>query len=184
MLGRMNPIRPAGFTLVELLVTLAVLSIVASMALPAFSAMVESNRRVATVNDLLGSLHAARAEAITRNRRVTVCRSNAARTACLTGEGDWDDGILVFIDPANTGVFDSGEAILASADGPRGTLRLRSFDFGSALTYTPNGRLLGNASGRFLICALEDETAENAVAISTTGRPRRDDGGDECEESA
>ena len=55
---------------------------------------------------------------------------------------------------------------------------------GSNLSSGTVGRLLGNASGRFLICALEDETAENAVAISTTGRPRRDDGGDECEESA
>ena len=184
MLRPMNRIRPAGFTLVELLVTLAVMSIVASMALPAFNTMVESNRRAATVNDLLGSLHTARAEAITRNRRVTLCRSNAARTACLTGAGDWNNGLLVFIDPSNTGVIDSGETILVTADGPRGLLRMRSFDFGSALTYTPNGRLLGNASGRFIICSLEDTTAGNAVAVSTNGRPRRDDGGDDCEASS
>jgi type IV fimbrial biogenesis protein FimT len=184
MLGPMNRTRTAGFTLIELIVTLAVLSVVASMAMPAFSALVESNRRAATVNDLIASLHVARAEAITRNRRVTVCRSNAARDDCLTGAGDWDDGILVFLDPSGTGEIDDGEAILATADAPRGTLRVRSFDFGSALTYTPNGRLIGNASGRFLICALDDETAENAVAISTTGRPRRDDGGDECDGGA
>lgn len=176
----MNPIRQRGFTLVELLVTLAVMSIVASMALPAYNNLVASNRRAAAINDVLSSLHLARSESITRNRRVTICRSNAAKTACLTGAGDWTGGWLVFIDPTNAGVVDAGEAILATADAPRGNSRIRSFDFGSALTYTPNGRLVGNASGRIILCELGDATAARAVDISTTGRPRGDAGGDAC----
>ncbi len=176
----MEHIRPRGFTLVELLVTLAVMSIVASMAIPAYNTLITSNRRAAAINDVLSSLHLARTESITRNRRVTVCRSNAAQSACLTGAGDWQYGWLVYIDPTNPGVIDAGEEILAAVDEPGGASRIRSFDFGSSLTYTPNGRLVNNAEGRILLCELDSEIASRAVEISRTGRPRGDDGGDAC----
>lgn len=162
------------------MITLAVAAIIASMALPAFSQFVQNNRRVGTVNDLLASLYTARGASITRNRRVTICRSDGQHDGCLTGEGDWTNGWIVFVDLDGDATIDAGEEILAFADAPRGNLRVRSFDFDSALTYTSSGRLAGNASGRILVCDVGAATAGRAIAISTTGRPRSDDGGDAC----
>ncbi len=70
-----NCSRQRGFTLGELMVTLAVAGIAVSIAVPGFNNMMNNNRRIEAVNEFLSTMHVARSEAITRNVRVTVCPS-------------------------------------------------------------------------------------------------------------
>jgi len=58
--------KESGFTLIELLIVITLLGIVATVAVPSFSQLIESNRRVTTTNDLLGLINYARAEALRR----------------------------------------------------------------------------------------------------------------------
>lgn len=110
--------RQSGFTLVELLVALAVLAITLAIAVPGYQSIVASSRLSAYSGDLLASLQLARSEAIKRNSRVTVCRS--ADSESCGGAGGWGAGWLVFVDAANPGVVDGGEAVLHAHPAARG----------------------------------------------------------------
>ena len=101
--------REDGFTLVELLVTLALLVVVLTVAVPSFVNFVKNNRLTAATNNLVTSLTYARAEAIRRGKAVTVC---ASRTGTSCDGTDWDDGWIVFVDQGTPGAVDSGDEVL------------------------------------------------------------------------
>lgn len=113
-----------GFTLVELMVTLAVLAIVVVMAMPDLRGVVNGNRLAASSNELLATLQTARVEAVRRNRRTVVCLSAdpaAAVPSCSTGGADGARGWLLFVDGNRNGVYDDGApALLRSATAGRG----------------------------------------------------------------
>ena len=61
-----------GFTLVELMITLAILAIIVSATAPSFTRMIEDNRVTTQANTLLSSITLARFEAIKRGANVTI----------------------------------------------------------------------------------------------------------------
>ena len=91
-----------GLTLIESLVSLAVLSILVLQALPAFSAFLDQNRRRSLTNDLVSSLRYAHTEAIRRGVSITV-RKNGTQ---------WEQGYFAFVDTNGNGSQDTGEALL------------------------------------------------------------------------
>jgi type IV fimbrial biogenesis protein FimT len=102
--------RASGFTMIELMMTVAIGSIVLMLAVPSFRYVTNSNRIAAEINGLLGDLQFARAEAIKEGKTVTVCQSNDGSTC--TGSLSWQGGWIVFSDPVNIGVRDANETIL------------------------------------------------------------------------
>lgn len=108
-----------GFTLIELLVLMMVLAVTLGFGVPAFNAMMANNRMSGAANDLVSSLHAARNEALTRSRSVTLCASSntaADRPACDDG-ATLLAGWIVFVDANANATVDEGEAVL-QARGP------------------------------------------------------------------
>lgn len=101
-----------AFTLVEMMITIAVLAIVLGIGVPSMSAFIESNRLTSVTNDLLSSLQYARAEAIRQRSRVTICQRAANSDVC-ENNGSWTNGWLIYLDdnPAATPVANS-EGIL------------------------------------------------------------------------
>ena len=89
-------IREHGFTLIELMVTIAVLAIIVTLAAPSFQATIENNRLTSQANELVTALALARSEAVRRNTPVTVCPGS-----CALGQG-WADGWRVFAEPAGS----------------------------------------------------------------------------------
>ena len=89
-----------GFTLIELMTALTILSIVLAMSVPSFREFTRSNRVTATHNDLVTAFTLARSEALKRSTAVTVCASSDGATC--TGANDWAVGWIVFVD--GTGV--------------------------------------------------------------------------------
>jgi type IV fimbrial biogenesis protein FimT len=91
-----------GFTLVELITTLAVAGILVTLAVPSFSEVIKNNRLVTQANDFVTALNLARSEAIRRSGRVTLCKSSN-QVSCSSG-GAWDQGWIVFNDVNGDGV--------------------------------------------------------------------------------
>lgn len=100
----------AGFTVIELLVVITIVTILMGIGVPSYKYVTNSNRLSAEVNGLLGDMQMARAEAIKEGRPVTVC-SSANQLTC-SGSSDWSSGWIVFTDPTDVGVVDADETIL------------------------------------------------------------------------
>jgi type IV fimbrial biogenesis protein FimT len=87
-----------AFTLIELLITLLVLAILASLAVPSFRVQVLNSKAKALEEDLTGRINQARYEAIKKSKRVSICASSDGSTCT----GGWTDGYIVFEDNATT----------------------------------------------------------------------------------
>ncbi|MFV8784175.1 GspH/FimT family pseudopilin [Microbulbifer sp. SA54] len=94
----------AGFTLVELMITLSILAIVTSLAVPSFNDMIRRNKRVACGNELVGALQFGRTEAVRVGRPVTVTAPNGI-----------EQGVVVYRDDNGDGNVDNDEILQQTA---------------------------------------------------------------------
>lgn len=99
-----------GFTLVELMITVAIMVILAVVAVPSFSEAILSNKLASFSNSFVASATLARSEAIKRNATVKLCRSADGAT-CATS-GGWQQGWIVFNDIDGDGVVDANETLI------------------------------------------------------------------------
>ena len=81
VLLRMKTIAVAGFTMIELMVTVVILAVLVALAAPSYHRLVIDSRMTAQSNDFLTALHFTRSEAVKRNTTVTMCKS-ADGAAC------------------------------------------------------------------------------------------------------
>lgn len=95
------PSRSAGFTLIELMMVVAILAIVMSIGVPSFNTMIKNNRLTAASNDIAGALHFARSEAVRRGRDVQV----------ESLDNDLANGLRVWFDENGDNGFDAGEEL-------------------------------------------------------------------------
>lgn len=99
--------RTSGFTLIELIVVVALVAILTVIATPPLQSMVRNNRAAAQANQLVSALHIARSEAITRGASISLCARADSGSGCSSGRADWTQGWLVFSDFAGTGSYSS-----------------------------------------------------------------------------
>ncbi|MEX2496946.1 MAG: GspH/FimT family pseudopilin [Woeseia sp.] len=85
--------RVRGFTLLELMVTVAIAAIILSFGVPGFVSFVQNNRAATHTNDLVTALNLGRSEATRRGSPVLLCSSTDGTTC--SGSGDWSTGWVV-----------------------------------------------------------------------------------------
>lgn len=159
-----------GFTLVELLVTVALLAILLTLAAPSFTAMMRNNRMLALSNELVASLNFARAEAVKRAANVTVCKTAdaaAANPVCTTS-GEWGSGWLVFVDDGITGVVDGTDLRLQVAQPDGGDARITGdASFADYVFYNSRGAVGNGTGGAITLCLAG---IRRDIAVNATGR--------------
>lgn len=86
--------RLRGFSLVELMATLCVIGLLMGVGVPAYESLVEDNRLVTNVNELVAAIHYARSEAIKRGAPVRICIANnsSINAGGCSGGSDWSAG--------------------------------------------------------------------------------------------
>ncbi len=160
------PTATRGFTLVELLVTIAVAAILLTVAVPNFQMFVLNSRMASQANDLITAFNMARSEAVKRAASVTVCASSNG-TTCT---GTWAQGWIVR-DAAGTPI--RAQEALGGASTLTGGANVASM-----ITFTSNGRTTipaaaTTASTTLTLCPPSPASVQGrAIQIERTGRTR------------
>ena len=145
----------SGFTLVELLITMAVAAILLAIGIPSFRYVTNSNRIAAEINGLLGDLQFARSEAIKEGQPVSVCVS-ASGTGCAANTNTWQSGWIVFSDLNANGAVDAGDVILRIQKPFSSTDTFVATQNVGAVTFNREGYAIGIAQGTLM--ELHDST--------------------------
>lgn len=162
--------RARGFTLVELMVVLAVGAILLALAAPSFSEMLLNNRKTVIVNELIGDLNLARGEAIKRRQPVQVCPRSGA--ACGSAS-NWDEGWIVFADLDTDRVLSPGDPVLKFRQAEHENFTIRTTAEGG-VRYLASGGVAPGTNQTFYFCDVRGTTHARAVFVSGTGRTRLD----------
>jgi type IV fimbrial biogenesis protein FimT len=126
----MAPNRSNGVTLIELIIVLAIASIIALIGAPSLSKIVKDSRLRLAANSLQNSFALARSTSVARSSNVTICKSSDG-TSCTT-TGDWSQGWMIFEDTGTIG--DSSDDTTTDADGDQRVRVLQAFDTSVLMT--------------------------------------------------
>lgn len=102
--------------MVELMVVIAIVAVMTTLAAPSFKSLIQSNSMSGVVNTFLADMRYARSEALRRGGGVVLCRSDnpeAATPLCSTGAGTngWVSGWVVYVDQNSNGTIESTEVL-------------------------------------------------------------------------
>lgn len=158
-----------GFTLLELLIVVAIVAILASFAVPSFQTSLANNRQTAELYGVLRDINISRSEAVKRGKRVVLCAGNEV-DGCIAS-ADWSVGWIVFVDD------DANDTKAASEELIRvGSLQYSDFSLkGSSgiaqtIKFQPNGVAI--ATGTLSLCDRRGASHASAIILSASGKPK------------
>jgi len=152
-----------GFTLIELMVTLAIMIIIMAVAVPSFNETMLGSKLTSNANDFVTSLNKARSEAIKRNSTVTFCASTCAASdttcTCATA-GGWDQGWVIL---AGTEIVFRHTSITTG-------LKMTDASNVRSITLQPTG--VGATQATITLCQNSPSAGsqERVISVSATGR--------------
>lgn len=163
-----------GFTLLELLITIAITAIVVALAAPSFTDVLDDNILLTQTNQFATAINVARSEAVKRNSRVLICKR--VGNQCSTGNtANWEDGWIIFADTNGDNMVNSGEEI-SLLDPLRTGYTLRADNDTNWLAFSASGQASSNVAAIFTgvifrLCSPDqDTTTARALDMNAVGR--------------
>jgi type IV fimbrial biogenesis protein FimT len=151
-----------GFSLIELLMGLAIAGIVLQLVSPAFAAVTESNRREQAAQSLFSAVRTARTEAIARHQRVVIHAI----------DDDWGQGWRIILDISGKGHEDSSNPLLVERQSGTRVPIFGNQNVRTAIRFSPLGEPLhgGFQAGTLHICAAREPVSQYQVVLASSGR--------------
>lgn len=166
-----------GVTLLELMVTVAIVAILGALAAPSFRTLIQTNRTRTVARELMSTLDLARSEAARRGQPVSVCRSSDGSSCSAMGAG-WDSGWIVFVNENHVSasvnekkspIRDQDEQLLqVKRDLPAGITVRPNSNFTNGITFLRTGLVWGLGTGTFAVCANGELNESQAILVIAT----------------
>lgn len=158
--------RGHGFTLIELMVVIAMVAIIASLAAPSLQVGIAKQKVSVAASDLMASLMQARSEAITNNQQTIVEPKDAS---------DWSRGWRIYVDTDKDKSYTEGTDILVTTVAPAAVnVVTNDASIGNLVGFQATGFLLGQSAGGIVFASSSVPSSEfkKGVKISRVGRIR------------
>lgn len=156
-----------GFTLIELVITLAIVAVLAAMAIPALDGLVANSRRHAAMADLISLINLARNTAISRQTSVTLCPLDEGKK-CIS---DWNRPIAVFLDPQRTKMLSDPDRLIRVSSGLTGGRLVVKSGNRPYFRFRPTG-MAKEAIGNLVWCPDDNDASKaSQIRINMGGRP-------------
>jgi type IV fimbrial biogenesis protein FimT len=159
-----------GFTLIELIVTLAIAAILVTMVIPSFTTLSVKNQQADEVNTLVHHFYLARSLSTANETRYALCPSSDGERC--TNSTDWSHGYILFEDTNSDGTRDTSEPLQAAHQPTQDTrLDIGSGEHRNRVVYQADGHPIGYDL-TMTFCDPDEQIPPKAVILSNLGRVR------------
>lgn len=162
-------IRQSGFTLIELMVTVAIAVLLTSLALPGFQSMLVGRRVDAAADMLVSDFRFARSEAIKRTNQVTICASSNG-TSCTGAGALWRDGWIVFVDENAGGTVDGNDIVMRVQEALTGISAIAASDGTARANFVFQSTGLTQSASQTFIVTPSTGSGVRLICVSNKGR--------------
>ncbi len=159
-----------GFTLIELIITVAIAGILTLIVLPGMQSLMSGERLTSYTNSLLSDMMLARSKAVELNQVVILCSSNDLATCTNT---DFEDGWIVIIDTNNDGIGGAGDELVKVQQNIAGDIEFQPSDPALTNIVYDNRGFTPNNQGTLSICDERGNESAKTLTLTPTGRVSR-----------
>lgn len=156
--------KATGFTLIELMVTIAILAITVTIAIPSFQNVIASNQLQEGRERLRMAIQTAKGEAVARNQTVSLCPSSDGSTC--GGNGDWDESWLVVADSNDSGAVSIGTTLRVFEAPDASEVTLVHIGGVNFIRFESNGIAAGLGAASFGFCDPGGKVDPNSLVLS------------------
>lgn len=168
----MRRTRQRGFSMIELMVTVAVAAILLAVAVPNLRSFMRRNTIASETNDLIGDLQFARSSAVNRRSLVAVCAKSTSAISCA-GTNTYENGWIIYI-PTSAGAVYAGSGVVDGTGADTTVLRVGSAPVSIAIrslvttpvTFNQRGELSSGTDVTFGVCSKATSTATAGESIN------------------